>query len=236
MSAKITVIYDNRCENSALQEGWGFSLLIDFEGRKILFDTGGYPEAFFANIEKLGIRLEDVTHVLFSHRHWDHMAGYDAVLGKLRENTQIFLPKFFRLTPFPSHPRLKFKTVKSFAEVDSNIYSVVLKGGFLLYEQSLVLKTPEGAAIITGCAHPGIVNIIKATQKQLPGKIHFVMGGFHLLFTPGPVSAGIVKDFQDIGVQKVAPCHCSGDHTIRQFREAYTDRFFKIGTGSVIQI
>ncbi|MCE5318002.1 MAG: MBL fold metallo-hydrolase [Parachlamydia sp.] len=231
----ITVIYDNRCEKPALQEGWGFSVLVDFEGRKILFDTGGYPKAFFSNIDKLGIRLDEVTHLLFSHRHWDHMAGFDEVLSKLRRGTQVILPRFFWRSPF-KHRHLQFKTVKSFSEIDRNIFSISLKGGRMLYEQSLVLKTAQGTAIITGCAHPGIVNIIRATQEKLPGNVSFVMGGFHLLFTPGHVSAGIVEDFKELGVQKVAPCHCSGDHTIRQFQEAYTDRFFKIGTGSVIPL
>lgn len=230
---KITVIYDNRCENSALQEGWGFSILAEYEGRKILFDTGGYPEAFFTNIDKLGIRLDEVTHVLFSHRHWDHMAGFDEVLNRLRENTPVFVPKYFRRS-LCKHPQIK--TISSYAEIDRNIYSIVLKGGFLLYEQSLVFKTPKGTAIITGCAHPGIVNIIKSTQKKLPGDIHFVMGGFHLLFSPAGETAGIVEEFQGLGVQKVAPCHCSGDHTIRQFKEAYQDGYYKIGTGSVIQL
>lgn len=231
----VTVIYDNRCANPDLQEGWGFSVLVDFEGKKILFDTGGYPKAFFSNVDKLGIRLDQVTHVLFSHRHWDHMAGYDEVLSKLHRGTQVILPKYFWRLPF-KHSHLVFKKVQAFMEVDRNIFSVALKGGMMLYEQSLVLKTSQGTAIITGCAHPGIVNIIRATQEKLPGKVAFVMGGFHLLFTPAHVSAGIVEDFQRMGVQKVAPCHCSGDHTMRQFQEAYRDQFFKVGTGSVIKL
>jgi 7,8-dihydropterin-6-yl-methyl-4-(beta-D-ribofuranosyl)aminobenzene 5'-phosphate synthase len=227
---KITVIYDNRCANEALQEGWGFSVFVENEDRKILFDTGGYSPAFFSNIEKLQIPLEKVTHLLFSHRHWDHKAGMDEVLSRLNEKAQVYVPRLF--SPF----RTKLKRVRSFVEIDRGIYSLVLKGGFLLYEQALILNTAQGMVIITGCAHPGIITIIKKAQERLPGKVYFVMGGFHLLFDPAPQSAKVVQEFQTLGVQKVAPCHCSGDQTIRQFQAAYGDHFCKVGTGTVVTV
>jgi len=235
---KMTVIYDNRCDNRTLQEGWGFSVLVEYDKQKILFDTGGDPEAFFSNSEKLDLDFSTITHVVFSHRHWDHRAGIEDVLDKLREKTQIFLPKlFFPLLLRRRHPQLIFKTVNSFAELRRNIYSLVLQGGFLLYEQCLILDTTKGTVVLTGCAHPGIVNILKAVQTKLAGKnIHFVMGGFHLLFTPGRISTETVREFQTLDVKKVAPCHCSGDHTIRQFKEAYGNNFYKIGAGTVISI
>lgn len=61
-----------------------------------------------------------------------------------------------------------------------------------------------------------------------------MLGGFHQLYTPAKQSADIVKQFQALDVQKVAPCHCSGDHLIRQFQEAFGPNFSKIGTGSIL--
>jgi 7,8-dihydropterin-6-yl-methyl-4-(beta-D-ribofuranosyl)aminobenzene 5'-phosphate synthase len=130
--------------------------------------------------------------------------------------------------------RLRTKVVRSFEAIAPNIYSLVLRGGFWLYEQALVLKTAEGLGIITGCAHPGIIQIVKTAQQHLQAEISFVLGGFHQFSEPEERSADIVKQFQALNVQKAAPCHCSGDPLIRQFQEAYGSHFFKVGTGTVL--
>ncbi len=86
----IKVIYDNRKENTSMQEGWGFSCLVDIGDRKVLFDTGADQNAFFLNLEKLQISCDTITDVVFSHEHSDHIAGFEEVLEKLRPNTRLF--------------------------------------------------------------------------------------------------------------------------------------------------
>lgn len=56
----------------------------------------------------------------------------------------------------------------------------------------------------------------------------------HLYDTSPCVSQGIVRAFKEYKVEKVAPCHCSGDHVIRQFKEAYGAEFIFVGTGAHI--
>jgi 7,8-dihydropterin-6-yl-methyl-4-(beta-D-ribofuranosyl)aminobenzene 5'-phosphate synthase len=234
MPVKITVLYDNRCDNCHLQEGWGFSALVEYGGCKILFDTGGDASAFSSNADKIQLPFSEITHLLFSHRHWDHIAGFKEIVKKVNGDAKLYVPKAFPWLLRKNSSRLKTHVVRSFEEIAPNVYSLVLRGGFWLYEQALVLKTPEGLGIITGCAHPGIMQILEAAQQHLQGDIAFVLGGFHLLFAPAERSANVVKQFQELNVQKVAPCHCSGDHLIRQFREAYGPNFFKVGTGTVL--
>ena len=238
MSVKITILYDNRCDNPCLQEGWGFSALIEYEGCKILFDTGGDTAAFSSNTAKIPVPFSEVTHLLFSHRHWDHIAGFKEVIANLKPTTALYVPKTFpRNLIKKGASRLKrTKVVSSFESIEPNIYSLVLRGGFWLYEQTLVLKTPQGLGIITGCAHPGIIQILKAAEEHLKTDISFVVGGFHLLYAPAECCRAVVKQFQALNVQKVAPCHCSGDHLMRQFQEAYGSNFFKIGTGTVLTL
>ncbi len=232
---KITILYDNRCDNWQLQEGWGFSALIEQEGSKILFDTGGDAAAFSSNASKMQLPYSKISHLLFSHRHWDHIAGFKEIVGKVNKEAALHVPKTFPWLLLRSS-RLKTKVVRSFEQIAPNAYSLVLRGGFWLYEQALILQTPEGLGIITGCAHPGILEIISAAKQHLPSKISFVLGGFHLLFAPAEKSAQVVKQFQTLGVQKVAPCYCSGDSLIRQFQEAYGSNFYKVGTGTVLNL
>ncbi|WP_296705813.1 MBL fold metallo-hydrolase, partial [Algoriphagus sp.] len=54
---------------------WGYSALIESEGRKLLFDTGSRPETVLQNAQELGIDLSDVEDVYLSHNHWDHIGG-----------------------------------------------------------------------------------------------------------------------------------------------------------------
>ena len=51
--------------------------------------------------------------------------------------------------------------------------------GFSIKEQSLILNTPEGLIVITGCAHPGIVEIVKKAKAMLNRDIYLAIGGFH---------------------------------------------------------
>jgi 7,8-dihydropterin-6-yl-methyl-4-(beta-D-ribofuranosyl)aminobenzene 5'-phosphate synthase len=234
MKTTIKIIYDNCKENPELQEGWGFSALIETGQRKLLFDTGNDRNAFFSNTEKMGIDCNGISDVIFSHKHDDHIAGCEEILGKLRTNCRVYLPKGFPIDKVPRH--LQIQTVKDLVEVDKDIYCMSLKGGVFLYEQSLILQTEKGLVIITGCAHPGIINIIEKAKEKLNKPIHLVLGGFHLFKKSGNFVEKIVNKAQSLQVENVAPCHCSGNQAIQAFQEAYKDHFYKIGTGSVISI
>ena len=73
-----------------MQEGWGFSCLVEVGNRKILFDRGADKEAFFANLQQLRVSLEEITDVVFSHKHSDHVAGLQEILGKMKESSAVF--------------------------------------------------------------------------------------------------------------------------------------------------
>lgn len=236
MSIKVTIVYDNRCDNCHLQEGWGFSAFLEYQGCKILFDTGGDYAAFTSNADKLNISYQKISHVLFSHRHWDHITGFGEIVKKVSENASLYVPKTFPrklLKKATTHLKNVY-VIRSFQQIAPDLYSLVLRGGFWLYEQALIVKTPKGLGIITGCAHPGIVHIIEEAQKHLPMDIAFVLGGFHMFSANARKRESVVKEFQRLGVQKVAPCHCSGDSLIQQLQEAYGPSFVKVGTGSIL--
>ena len=54
---------------------WGFAALVEVDGRRILFDTGRYPDTVLRNARELGVDLSDVTDVVLSHFHGDHTGG-----------------------------------------------------------------------------------------------------------------------------------------------------------------
>ena len=103
-------------------------------------------------------------------------------------------------------------------------------------EQALIIDTSRGLVIITGCAHPGIVEMVRQAKQILNKEIYLVMGGFHLGSASYHQVKTIIEDLQSLGVENVGPCHCTGQRSIYQFREAFGDHFIEIGVGKVIDI
>ena len=54
---------------------WGFSALIEADGRRVLLDTGAHPDTVLQNARDLKIDLSDVREVILTHNHWDHVSG-----------------------------------------------------------------------------------------------------------------------------------------------------------------
>jgi 7,8-dihydropterin-6-yl-methyl-4-(beta-D-ribofuranosyl)aminobenzene 5'-phosphate synthase len=109
-----------------------------------------------------------------------------------------------------------------------------LDGG--IKEQSLLVKTSKGLVVITGCAHPGIVNITRKAKEIIRNNIYLVVGGFHLGGTfPSQISY-IAESLLRLGVRKVAPCHCTGDEARKLFKDYFGENYIDCGVGKEIII
>lgn len=58
---------------------WGFSALVEVDGKRLLFDTGARPETVLGNAQALGVDLSEITDVVLSHSHHDHVGGLAAL-------------------------------------------------------------------------------------------------------------------------------------------------------------
>jgi len=75
---RIIVLTDN-IGSGDLKGEWGLSLYIEYEGKRILLDTGA-SDAFIANARKLGTDIGTVDFAVLSHAHYDHTLGLAAFL------------------------------------------------------------------------------------------------------------------------------------------------------------
>ena len=89
--ARVTVIYDAFGKPSSLKRGWGYAALVEYGGRRILFDTGGQGDDFARNVKALGIDLTRLDFVVISHRHGDHTSGLSRVLS-VNPKVPIYTP------------------------------------------------------------------------------------------------------------------------------------------------
>ncbi len=89
--ARVTVVYDAFGKPSALKRGWGYSALVEYGGKRILFDTGGNLDDFTFNANALGVDLARLDFVVLTHRHGDHTSGLHHVL-KVNPGVRIYTP------------------------------------------------------------------------------------------------------------------------------------------------
>lgn len=232
----ITVIYDNNVYTEGLKPEWGFACLIEFEGSTILFDTGGDGSILMQNMAELNIDPEDVDIVVLSHEHWDHVGGLQSFLEKNARVT-IRMPESFsnEFKAGVRHWGADVISVSESSEIMKNVFTTGEMGSRII-EQSLILETNSGSVVITGCAHPGIVEIVERAKEVVDDDILLVMGGFHLISHSESQINTIVRRFRELGVKYAAPCHCSGDEARTIFKDEYGSYFIDIGTGRVIAI
>jgi len=54
---------------------WGFSALLEIDGKRTLFDTGNRPETVLNNLREMKLDLAGVPRVVLTHHHRDHTGG-----------------------------------------------------------------------------------------------------------------------------------------------------------------
>lgn len=233
---RITVLYDNNPYKDGLETAWGFACLVEGPEKTILFDTGGKGPILLANMQKLGIQLETIDVIVLSHEHGDHTGGLQDFLRQHPAVT-LYVPQSFSsgFKEKVTHENTTMVEVDNAVKICDNVYSSGDIEG-RIREQAIILRAANGLIVITGCAHPGIVKIVRTAKNLLDDEVLFVMGGFHLKDNGQNAITNIVSDFKQLGVKYAAPSHCSGDAARAVFKEHYQDHFISIGVGAVLTL
>ncbi len=216
---KLSIVYDNEAKEG-FKSDWGFSCLIESGDRKLLFDTGASGDILTYNMQQLGIRKEEIEIIALSHEHGDHTGGLDVVL---HPGVAVYLPRSFsrRLKKNVAEKAARVVEVSDPKEIFPGVHTTGELGRGIK-EQSLVLDAEEGVVVLTGCAHPGLENILEAATVF--GELYGVIGGFH----------GFDKLESLQGLELIMPCHC----TVRkkEIWGMYPEKTVRCGAGEVIEL
>ena len=164
----IQVLYDNYTSGEGLTADWGFSCLITGTEKAVLFDTGAKGDILLQNMAKMNVAPDAAEVAVISHNHSDHTGGLLSVLGK-NGNRTVYLP--------PSCPKTMVQQVESLgAKVVTVTKPVeICRGVFLIgplgdkiVEQALAVDTAKGLVLITGCSHPGVIDMAKRAKVTRP--------------------------------------------------------------------
>ncbi len=216
---------------------WGISLLAG----DVLFDTFGRKDIFRKNIKHFGIDLSRVKHVVISHEDWDHIAGLGDFL-KAYPKTRVYICKRSgkALKELVRSGGGSLIPVGKARRISRNIFSIgqmrADTGRGILYEQALVVRSQNGFSVVTGCAHPGIVRIVRQAVKIFGKRIYTVCGGFHMKDNTPEENKKIIAELQALGIKKVFPLHCTGAAARRLFRETYGLGFARLREGSTLTL
>ncbi len=229
---QLSIVCDNYEQVAGLETSWGFACVIDTPQKSILFDTSGDGAILLGNLEKLDISPQDIDAVVISHDHWDHTGGLSDFLARNSQLPVYVVTAFSRGTKqLIEAAGGQLVEVSQPQEIAPGVFSTGQVPG-ASPEQALVVQTDEGLVVVTGCAHPGVVNMVKAATKVCEGNVHLVMGGFHMSAMSARQIHAVIDELREIGVEQAAPCHCSGDQTRQLFAEELGQDFVRVGVGA----
>src|SRR5262249_2310733 len=87
-------------------------------------------------------------------------------------------------------------------------------------DQSLVIDTPKGLVVISGCGHAGVINTLEyARAKIREAPIHAAIGGFHLYQASDDHLAWTAQKLKQFGLQQLLGAHCTGIEAVYRLRE-----------------
>lgn len=215
---EIFVCYDSTGE-LGFETGWGFSALIQFAGKRILFDCGWDSEILRRNLGRIGITFSNVDAIFLSHGHWDHSTALPCILNdfSMRETVSVYAPKGLseRLIGELSS-RTVIYVIDKPTEICPDVWSSGPIGSDGVKEHALIISgssRPRKGIIITGCAHPGIGRIIEVAKSICDPYI--IIGGLH----------DSKAEEIPLSIDRVIACHCTTD--IHRMRARFGDRFTK---------
>ncbi len=96
----------------------------------------------------------------------------------------------------------------------------------ILDDQSMVVHTAQGLLIVLGCAHAGIINVIRHVIKHTGiEKIYAIIGGTHIGFSGDVQLSESIKALRSFQIRHFIPSHCTGPEAIARLRHEFADIF-----------
>jgi 7,8-dihydropterin-6-yl-methyl-4-(beta-D-ribofuranosyl)aminobenzene 5'-phosphate synthase len=259
MKIKITAIVENTGFRHNLLAQHGQSLLIEYDEALVLFDVGEIYEGLHSNLERMQINPKDLTCIVISHRHIDHIGSLPKLLKEL-DYQELYLPtqlgdpdlrkysekyEFFRGDELGYNLALSKKEayeVSNYQKAEVVTEPTQLFSGFYItgplggemQEQAIIMDLKEkGIVVVVGCSHPTL-EVIVNKAKEIAGnnKVYGLVGGFHFKDMEDEERVEAVAKVKALNPEFIIPSHCTGAKAIQLMIEEMGDIVHVAGNGS----
>ena len=186
----------------------GVSYLVKADDTTILLDVGynakkEHPSPLMLNMEKLGVKIEDIDMMFISHLHVDHLGGMNEQKTKQFSFSQgpvpvpeipVYAPA--EVTPSKWNPMPRVEVVSKPKIIKEGIVSIgpiprfLFLMGYTLEHSLAVNVEGKGIVLIIGCGHQTIERIIERAQALFDEPIYGIIGGLHFPVNGGRVMIG----------------------------------------------
>lgn len=231
MQAKITSVYDEGAvEETSLIGAEGFSILIEADGQKILFDTGKRGRYLTHNMMCLDIEADDIDKVVISHGHSDHVGGLDDLIKERESVLEIFAPasamgtkKLFGASgvyvPEEFSDKAKIITIEDWTELSEHVHiSPPTDTGDGKTESFILLSARKGPVVISACSHCGVDRIMDMVKEKTGSYPRAYIGGVHIGKKDKAKAAEIASFFTNRNCTERYLNHCTGVNGIMYLR------------------
>jgi 7,8-dihydropterin-6-yl-methyl-4-(beta-D-ribofuranosyl)aminobenzene 5'-phosphate synthase len=224
----LTIIYDDiNGIVKGFKKDFGFSVLIEQNSSKILFDTGTNPSVLFANLKQNNIAPNDLNAIILSHNHYDHTDGISAITNT-NPSVPIFVHKYWNREVVhqgkdisklnlievtkPGEQKGLPRNIFVTAPLPSPDYGNI-------DEHAIFIKTDKSFILLCGCCHPGLISFLG--QREILGidqNEHLnIIGGLHGFKFLDSIAKELFPQ-----IDRVLCCHCT--QNVNDFKRQFKDK------------
>ena len=86
-------------------------------------------------------------------------------------------------------------------------------------DSSIVITTPEGLVVVSGCGHAGMINTVEYARKVAGGaQVLAAIGGFHLFAASDAILEWTGDRLRAAGLRHLIGAHCTGIDAVYRLR------------------
>lgn len=241
MEAKVISVYDEGAiEDTPYIGAKGFSVLVEVDGQRTLFDTGMRGRYLLHNMDFLDIKPDTIDRVVISHNHRPNMGGLAKLIESRTEPLDIYvngqfqsIKRMFGRPLFGEEiaPKANIHVMEGNTKFSEHLTALGPFGP--TEEYSLVLDSLDGPVVITSCYHSGVRQVLTEVSSVYGKNPCHLIGGLHITRANQKAvdpSAEVIREF---GSPHMTMGHCADNGAKTYLRVRFTLRGvddFYVGT------
>ncbi len=206
------ILYDTSTPISdKFKPDFGYAVYLEFQGKRILLDTGTNAEILAHNIAAAGIDIAKLDAVVMTHDHHDHAGGL-AWLRQKNNKVPVYIP------PGQSYPVHDGIVIEQNLALSKDL--MVIRGhsdvptAGIYDDLSLAIRTQAGLYVLSSCSHSGVAGIVDRAQQAFNAPVYLFSGGARLIFRDPEDTDTVAQALKTRGVKQISPSHCSLSHAV----------------------